>query len=76
MSEVVRIHDGSRMAYYVIYRAAKSAEHFEENYPSIAYVYLRNEIGKKYELCSAELAASASYTDFLNKLDHSAISMN
>lgn len=75
VSDVVRVHDGERMTYYVIYRAAKSAEHFEENYPSIAYIYLRNEIGKKYAECAAVLSANVSYTDFLKSLDHSAISM-
>lgn len=76
VSEVIRVHDGERMSYYILYRAPKSNEHFEENYPSIAYVYLRNEIGKKYEHCAADLKANVSYTDFLKNLDHSGISMD
>ena len=75
VSEIISIHDGDRQLYYILYRAEKSSEHFEENYSSIAYIYLRNEIGKMYADCAAKMIESAEYTDFLTGLDHSRISM-
>lgn len=75
VSELVSVHDGNRQYYYILYRAEKSDAHFEENYASIAYIYLRNEIGKTYAECAAEMIESVSYSSFLSTLDHSTISM-
>ena len=75
VGEVIRIHDGERMSYYIIYRAEKSGEHYDENYASIAYIYLRDRIGRIYESYADELRDSVSYTDYLKGLDHSTISM-
>ena len=75
LSEVIPVHDGNKMAYYVLYRTAKSAEHFEANYPAITYVYLRNEIGKQYDATAKAMISTATATDVLSSLDHSAISM-
>ena len=75
VSEVVRIHDGNRMCYYIIYRAEKSDAHLDGAYASIAYIYLRNEIGKIYADCAADMIESAEFTDVMSTIDHSAISM-
>lgn len=75
VSEVIKIHDGNRMCYYILYRAEKSEAHLESSYASIAYIYLRNEIGEIYAECAKEMIASASFTDVMSTIDHSAISM-
>jgi hypothetical protein len=61
--------------YYVIYRTYKSDEHFEANYESIKYVYLRNCVGKiTYEIAEA-LKSSATFSDYLININHSEIGM-
>ena len=61
--------------YYVIYRSYKSDEHFEANYNSIRYVYLRNCVGKITSDVAEELRSSVSYSDLLINIDHSGIGM-
>ena len=61
--------------YYVIYRTYKSDEHFEANYNSIRYVYLRNCVGEIIHNAAEALESSAVYSDFLNNINHSEIGM-
>ena len=62
--------------YYILYRIEKSSTHFEKNYNSIAYIYLRNEVGKEYKRVSDELIRSVTPTDVLASLDHASIAMD
>lgn len=68
VSEVIRIRDGHADGYYILYRAEKSEEHFNDRYSSICYVYLRNRIGTALEEIRTELCANAYYTDFFSNL--------
>lgn len=61
--------------YYVIYRTYKTDEHFEANYNSIRYVYLRNCVGEIIHNAAEALESSAVYSDFLNNINHSEIGM-
>lgn len=75
VSEVVTVHDGLEYYHYVIYRAEKSDEHFKANYSSIAYIYLKNEVGKLLNDTSVKMTESVVRAEFLNGLVHSEISM-
>ena len=61
--------------YYVIYRTYKTDEHFEANYNSIRYVYLRNCVGEIIHNAAEALESSAVYSDFLNNINHGEIGM-
>ena len=61
--------------YYVIYRTYKTDEHFEANYNSIRYVYLRNCVGEIIHNAAEALESSAVYSNFLNNINHSEIGM-
>ncbi len=61
--------------YYVIYRTYKSDEHFDANYNSIRYVYLRNCVGKIIHTAAEALEISAVFSDYLNNINHSEIGM-
>ena len=75
VSEVVTIHDGTQIIHYILYRAEKSEEHYEQNYSAIAYVYLRHKIGCFYNDTETDMRESVVYTDFLKNLDRSGVSM-
>ena len=62
-------------SYYILYRTYKSEEHFSANYDSIKYVYLMNYVGEISHGVASELKSSVSYTDVLNTLDRSRITM-
>ena len=74
--EVIRLITDKENGYTVIYRAEKSDEHFDKCYDSIASVYVENEIGRLFHSAETALKESAEYTDFLNGLDRSSISMD
>ncbi len=76
VSEVVTVHDGTQYFHYIIYRAEKSEEHFDNNYSSIAYIYLKNEVGKLLYDASKTMTDSVVRTEFLKALVHSEISMD
>lgn len=75
VSEPISIVTDLEDSYYVIYKTLKSDEHFEANYESIKYVYLMNRVGKITYDTITELRASVVYSDYLNNIDHSKISM-
>lgn len=75
VSEVVSIHDGELLKYYIVYRAEKSEEHLEDNYAQIAYIYVRNTIGSRYNEVKEAMKGGVQYTDYLKSLDRSGISM-
>jgi len=76
VSEVVTVHDGLEYYHYIVYRAEKSEEHFENNYGSIAYIYLKNEVGSMLAECASTLTESVVRTDFLKGLAFGEISMD
>ena len=61
--------------YYVIYRTYKTDEHFEANYNSIRYVYLRNCVGEIIHTAAEALESSVVFSDFLTNINHSEIGM-
>ena len=75
VSEVIEISDGFEHSYNVFYRAEKSQEHFDADYASIAYAFLKNKVGKILDEAEGSLAGSIEMTDFIENLDRSAISM-
>ncbi|MBR2343152.1 MAG: peptidyl-prolyl cis-trans isomerase [Clostridia bacterium] len=76
VSEVIRVADITSDGYYILYRAEKSEEHFDECYSSICYVYLKNKVGEALEDIRLSLTESISATDFFKGLDRAAISMD
>ena len=75
VSDPISIVSDAEDTYYVIYRTYKSEEHFQANYNSIRYVYLRNKVGQITYGAAEELKRSASFSDVLNNIDHSRIGM-
>ena len=75
VSKAISIHDGRERAYYVLYRAEKSEEHFKDNYGSIAYVYLKDRLGELLEGYAVGLASSVKYTKAYSEIKHSEITM-
>ena len=75
VSEVIEIVDGKSDGYYILYKAEKSAAHFEENYPDIAFSYVTNAVGKIRFTAKESLAASARFTEEYFTLDHATISI-
>ena len=75
VSPVIEVQDGSERVFYVLYRAEKSDENFEENYSHILYVYLTDTVGGLVDNAKDELAKSANWTDVMNTLEYSQIGM-
>ena len=75
VSECINIVTDTENAYYILYKAEKSDEHFEANYSSIKYIYLMNCVGEITHGVADELKSSVAYSDFFNSINHSEISM-
>ena len=75
VSECIDIVTDVENAYYILYKAEKSDEHFEENYESIRYIYLMNYVGEISHGVADDLRESVVYTDFLTGIDHASITM-
>ena len=75
VSECIDIVTDVENTYYILFKAAKSDAHFEENYESIKYVYLMNYVGEILYGVADEMKADATYTDFLKGINHGAIGM-
>jgi hypothetical protein len=76
VSEPIEIVTDLESSYYVLYKAQKSYDHFEENYDSIKYVYLMNCVGKMLHDIEIEMKNNVGYSDFLNGINHADISMD
>ena len=74
-SEVIEIVTGLSNGYYILYRAEKSAEHFEKCYEEIEASYILNLIGGEVSAAAEALKASISKTGALEGLDRASISM-
>ena len=75
VSEVFEIVDGKSDGYYILYKAEKSAAHFEESYPDIAFSYVTNAVGKIRFSAKEKLAESVTFTEEYFTLDHATISI-
>ena len=75
VSNAIEVKDGYSDGYYILYRAEKSDEHFEECYSSICYIFLKDKTGEIIEEARVALLESAVASDFLKSLDRSKISM-
>jgi hypothetical protein len=75
VSDVVTVHDGNQLLYYVLYRAEKSDGHFERNYQQISYIYLRHTVGSYYESFRETMKDSVRFVGAYDSIDHSAITM-
>ncbi len=75
VTEPVRIHDGNELRYYIIYRCDKTDDYYNDNYAEIAYIYLKNELGKKLSDTYSLAIKNVETTAFLEELDYSKISM-
>lgn len=75
VTEPVRIHDGNELRYYIIYRCNKTEDYYNDNYAEIAYIYLKNELGKKLDDTYTLIIENVEPAAFLEGLDYSKISM-
>ncbi len=75
VSDVIFISSETYDGYYVIYKYAKSAEHFEQCYNDIEYSYRQNEISKIREEARSGLAASVEFKDAYSSVVHADIRM-
>lgn len=76
VTEPIRIHDGNELRYYIIYRCNKTEDYYEDNYAEIAYIYLKNELGKKLDDTYSAFIENVNLGDYLKGLDYSKISMD
>ncbi|MBQ7363252.1 MAG: hypothetical protein IJW48_02250 [Clostridia bacterium] len=76
VSEPIRVHNGEADIIFILYRAEKSDEHFDNCYTEIAYVYLTDKVGKIIKEAADGLASGVQYTAAFEALDYAAITMN
>ncbi len=76
VSRVIKLHDGTEYIYHIIYRAAKSDEHYNENKTDVTFVYLTNELGRMLDEVADGMEDGAVRGQFLSTLDYSGISMD
>ncbi len=76
VSDVLKIVTGEQNGYHILYRAEKTAEHFDEYYVEIVEGYLNNEIGKMINERVEDLLLDPSYKAAYEGLDFSNISMD
>lgn len=76
VSPVIRMHDGEKFVYHIIYRAAKSEDNFNANKTDITFVYLTDRLGEMLSDVAGDMRESTVRADFLATLDYSGISMD
>ncbi len=76
VSDVLRMHNGEKYIYHIVYRAGKSEENYTENKTDITFVYLTDRLGEMQHNKAEELMANTARTSFLENLDFSTISMD
>ena len=75
VSEVIEVVNGTNDGYFIIYRADKSDDHFDECYSDVEAAYIDNEIGKRLDTFVTSLKESVSFKDQYSQIVHSDISM-
>ena len=76
VSEVIYVRTGYENGYFILYKASKSDEHFEECYDDIVSAYLDNRIGELLSDVKGDMLKSVEYTDAYTELIHADISMD
>lgn len=74
-SELIRITADDYNGYVVLYGLDKDLTYYEENYDSIADVYVSQKIGELIESIKLSLGDTKATTDAYENLNHSGISM-
>lgn len=75
VSEVIEVVNGSNDGYFIIYRAEKSDDHFDDCYADVELAYVDNEIGKKLDGFVSSLKESVSFKELYSDVIHAEISM-
>ena len=75
-SPVVEIASAVDEGFFILYRTAKTNEHFEACYDSIAEVYVEDVLGKMINDRADALLANLSKTDDYDSIVHAEISMD
>lgn len=76
VSDPIVIHNGDEKIIFIIYRAEKTEENFDELYSDVAYVYLTNEVGKIMDEAGDSLEENVKYTELFRSLNYAEIRMN
>ena len=76
LSGVITLKHTSADGYYVVYRLAKSAEHFEKFYSSVRNSYIDSVIGATLGGIEAALAEGVVFTENYNGIVHKDISID
>ena len=75
VSEPITIHNDTEKIIYIVYRAEKSMDHFENNYSDIVSVFLSDSIGEILYGVEEKMQETITVTDAYNEIVHSEISM-
>ncbi len=76
VSEPIKIQGDNENTIYIVYRAEKSFEHFNNCYSDVVTVFLADALGKMTEGVSSDLEESLILTDAYYEIVHSEISMD
>ena len=76
VSNVIEISTGYDDGYVILYKIAKTSDHFDACYDSTTAIYVQNEIGKIIDTAAAQMLESITHSSILETLDRSAISMD
>ena len=76
VSEPITVNYGDGEVIFILYRAEKSDEHFDESYTEIAYVYLTDAVGGYLASCAKTLFDSVELTGVLDTIDYNEVFMN
>ena len=74
-AELIEVSTAFENGYYIIYKAEKSEENFEQCYDEISRIYLKHRIGKLLSEAQDTLIKSARITDTLKNLDRAEVKM-
>ena len=75
VSGVIEVSTVNEEGYAILYRAAKTTQHFEKCYDKIATAYVHNEVGKIIDTAAAEMLESITFSSYLTNMNRGEISM-
>ncbi len=76
LSDVITLSHTNADGYYVVYRLAKSSEHFEKFYTSVRNSYIDSVIGATLGGIENTLSESVTFTENYNSIIHKDISLD
>ena len=76
VSQVLETTTESEEVYTIIYKIAKTNEHFNECYSTVVSAYLQNEVGKILDTAADSMLKSIQTAPILDTLDRGTVSMN